>query len=136
MGFDLQAALNRIEKEKNEQPVLRPEERVKGPYQIPLSQINKRSRVGSVAHSAAQAGWDVYVYECINYSGDTLMKSGKIKRGKDEPYTWVVAKTRRDNCYYVIKYSELVCWINKVGCTYDELKRFIAGQESERDFLS
>ena len=114
---------------------IRPEERIKGPYQIPLSQINKRSRIGSIAHLAAQHGWDVYVYECINYSGDIVMKSGGIKRGKEEPYTWVVGKTRRDDCYYVIKYSELVCWINKVGCTYDELKRFIAGQEPERDFL-
>lgn len=114
---------------------IRPEERIKGPYQIPLSQINKRSRIGSVAHHASQQGWDVYVYECINYTGDTVMKNGKIKRGKEEPYTWVVGKTRRDGIYYVIKYSDLVCWINKVGCTYDELKRFITGQEPGRDFL-
>jgi hypothetical protein len=114
---------------------MRLQERVKGPYQVPLSQINKRSRVGSVAHAAADAGWDAYVYECINYTGDTLMKNGKIKRGKEEAYTWVVAKTKRDDCYYVIKYSELLCWINKVGCTYDELRRFITGQQSGRDFL-
>jgi hypothetical protein len=135
MGFDLQEALNRIEKEKNAQPELRPEERIKGPYQIPLSQVNKRSRVGAIAHAAAQAGWDAYVYECINYTGDTLMKSGGVKRGKEEAYTWTVAKTRRDGIYYVIKYSDLVCWINKVGCSYDELRQFIAGQQSERDFL-
>jgi hypothetical protein len=115
---------------------LRQEARISGPYQIPLSRINKRSRVGSIAHVAAQAGWDVYVYECINYTGDTLQKNGNIKRGKEEPYTWVVAKTKRDDCYYVIKYSELLCWINKVGCTYDELRRFISGPESERNFLT
>ena len=113
---------------------IRPEERIKGPYRIPLSQINKRSRVGSVAHYASQNGWDVYIYECINYSGDTVLKNGKVKRGKEEPYTWVVAKIERDK-WYVLKYSDLVCWVNKVGFTYEQLRQFITGQEPERNFL-
>ena len=114
---------------------LRPEERISGPYQIPLSQINKRSRVGSIAHAANAAGWDAYVYECVNYTGDVVMKNGKRKEGKQEAYTWVIAKIYREK-WYVIKYSDLVCWINGVGCTYDELKRVITGPESERDFLT
>jgi len=134
MGFDLQESLKRIQQEKDTRPELRLEERIKGPYQIPLSQINKRSRVGSIAHSAAQAGWEAFVYECINYTGDTLMKSGGVKRGKEEAYTWVVAKIKRDK-WYVLKYSDLICWVNKVGYTYDELRRFITGPEPERDFL-
>jgi hypothetical protein len=113
---------------------LRQEERISGPYQIPLSRINKRSRVGSIAHAAADAGWDVYVYECINYSGDTLMKNRNIKRGKEEAYTWVVAKIQRDK-WYVLKYSEIVCWINKIGFSYEQLRQFITRPESERDFL-
>lgn len=135
MGFDLQESLKRIQQEKNARPELRAEERIKGPYQVPLSQINKRSRVGSIAHAAAQAGWDAYVYECINYTGDTLMKSGGVKRGKEETYTWTVGKINVDGKWYVFKYSDLVCWVNKVGYSYDELKRFISGQQSERDFL-
>lgn len=134
MAFDLQEALKRIQQDKDAQPQLRPERRIKGPYQIPLSQVNKRSRIGSVAHAAAQAGWDAYIYECVNYTGDTLMKSGGIKKGKEETYTWVVAKIKRDK-WYVLKYSDLVCWVNKVGYSYDELRRFIAGPEPERDFL-
>jgi hypothetical protein len=114
--------------------VLRPEEKISGPYQVPLSRVNKRSRVGAVAHAANSAGWDVFVYECLNYTGDTLMKNGKLKNGKEETYTWVVAKVEREK-WYVIKYSEFICWINKIGCTYDELRRFITGPESERDFL-
>ena len=113
---------------------LRPEARIRGPYQVPLSQVNKRSRVGSVAHYASQQGWDVYVYECINYTGDTLQKNGNIKRGKEEPYTWVVAKIKRDK-WYVLKFGEFVCWINKIGFSYEQLRQFIAGPESERDFL-
>lgn len=113
---------------------IRPEERISGPYQIPLSKVNKRSSLGRLAHEAAENGWDVYVYECINYSGDTVMKNGKIKLGKEEPYTWVVGKILRDK-WYVFKYSQYASWVNKVGFSYDELRAFISRPESERDFL-
>lgn len=134
MGFDLQAALARIEKEKNDRPELREEKRIKGPYRIPLSQINRRSRVGSIAHLANENGWDSYVYECVNFTGDTLMKSGGIKRGKEEAYTWTVGKINVDGKWYVYKYSDLVCWVNKVGYSYDELKQFITGNGSANLF--
>jgi len=73
--------------------------------------------------------------DILKYGKLSIRTGGGVKRGKEETYTWVVAKTRRDGIYYVIKYSDIVCWINKVGCSYDELRRFITGQQSERDFL-
>ena len=134
MGFDLQAALARMEKENSERPELREEKRIKGPYRIPLSQINRRSRVGSIAHLANDNGWDAYVYECVNFTGDTLMKSGGIKKGKEETYTWTVARINIDGKWFVCKYSDLVCWVNKVGYSYDELKRFITSHGSANLF--
>lgn len=114
---------------------LRLEERISGPYQKPLSSVNKRSRVGSIAHFAHDYGWDVYIYECVNYTGDTQLKSGGIKKGKEETYTWTVGRKLYGEKWYVYKYSELVCKLNGYFVEYEQLREFISGARRAEDIL-
>jgi hypothetical protein len=114
---------------------LRGEERISGPYQIPTSRINKRSRIGSVAHYAHDYGWDVYVYECVNYTGDSLQKNGKVKTGKEETYTWVVGKKQINGKWYVFKFSEFINKINGYWVDYADIKRIITGEIDAENLL-
>ena len=115
--------------------MIREEERTKGPYQLTLSSINKRSRIGSTAHYARDYGWDVYVYECINYTGDIVQKNGKVKTGKEEAYTWVVGKKLINNKWYVFKLSELIHKVNGYWVDYADIKRIITGEIDAEDIL-
>jgi len=108
--------------------MIREQERIKGPYQLPLSSVNKRSRIGSTAHYAHDYGWDVYIYECINYTGDAVQKNGNVKAGKVEPYTWVVGKKQINNKWYVFKFSELINKVNGHWIDYADIKRIITGE--------
>jgi hypothetical protein len=96
-----------------------------GPYRVPLSQVSKRTRLGGFAHAAKEYGWDTYVYESKYYSGDTQLKNGNIRKGKEGTYTWLVAKIMIDNKWYVVKYSELANKINGRWFDIDTIRGFI-----------
>ena len=114
---------------------MRGEERIKGPYQIPVSSINKRSRLGALAHAAKANEWEVYIYECVNYSGDILQKNGNVKQGKEETYTWTVGKKFIDGKWYVFKYSELINKVNGYWIDYPLIKDFVNGYIDAADIL-
>lgn len=96
----------------DERPQLRPQEVLSREW-LGVDALSARTKLGKLARTLRDDGWEVHVGVSCVFTGDTYVKStGQVKPGRGEKYQWISA-ANRDTRQLLLASRDGV-WINGV----------------------